>query len=454
MARYTGSLAAYPARAAFAWFALLILAGASLLSLPICQAADRPPVSLLDALFTAASAACVTGLTVRSTVHDFSFLGQLVILALIQLGGIGIITVTTFLTLRFGGREHLRQKAVIASTLGAIDLDLRWVLRNALQFVLVVEGIGFTVLAGRNLIFDTGRGGWQAVWDGLFHSVSAFCNAGFALHDDNLVRHQGDVLVNLTIVSLLVVGGIGFPVILDLRRQGNGSWRQRWERLALHTKMMLIGTGGLLTLGTVLILLLEWNHALAEMPLGRKLLVAAFQSATPRTAGFNTIDLGRFSDATLFIIILLMLIGGGPCSTAGGFKVSTVMVLLANTWSKFTGHHRIRLFRRSISAEVVERALATALIFAVVAVTAVTALLMFESATRNRFLPAVFEVASALGTVGLSVDFTTTLHGTGKTIIIILMFVGRLGPITVFVALARKAHQDRLEYPNEDVLIG
>lgn len=454
MAKLTGSLASYPARAVFAWFASLILVGASLLTLPACQASPQRPVAFLDALFTATSAACVTGLVVRSTAHDFSLLGQIVILGLIQLGGIGILTVTTFLTLKFGGRESLRQKAVVAATLGGADFDLRWVLRNVFQFVLVVEGLGFAVLALRNLVFSPDYRFGQALWHALFHSVSAFCNAGFALHDDSLVGYQDDLLVNFSIIGLLVVGGVGFPVILDVRRHWNGSWRQRWDHITLHSKMMLIGTAALLALGTVLILLLEWNHALVDMPLGRKLLVAVFQAATPRTAGFNTIDLAQFSDATLFIVVLLMLVGAGPCSTAGGFKVSTLMVLVANAWSKFTGHHRISLFRRSIPAEAIERALATVLLFGVVAVAAVTALLMFEPATKGRFLPSVFETASALGTVGLSVDFTTSLHATGKTIIIGLMFLGRLGPITVFVALARSAHKDRLEYPNEEILIG
>ena len=454
MPKFTGSLAAYPARAVFVWFALLILMGSLALTLPISQASADRPVSFVDALFTSTSAACVTGLGVRSTRHDFSLVGQGVILALIQLGGIGIITVTTFFTLRFGGRESLRQKAVIASTLGAADYDLRWVLRNVFQFVLAVEGIGFAVLALRNLIFNRSTGFLQSIWEAFFHSISAFCNAGFALHDDSLEQYQADPIVNLTIMALIIVGGLGFPVILDIRRHWNGTWRERWDAVTLHSKMMLIGTAALLTLGTVLILLLEWNNGLKEMSLGQKLLVALFQSTTPRTAGYNTINLVHFSDATLFILMIFMMVGAGPCSTAGGFKVSTFMVLMTNAWSKLTGHHRVSAFRRSISAEAIERALATALLFGVVAVAAVTLLLMFEPACKGRFLASVFEVVSALGTVGLTVDFTSRLHGTGKIIIIGLMFLGRLGPITVFVALARAERKDKLEYPNEEILIG
>ena len=461
MARVTGSLETYPARATFVWFASLIVIGAGLLSLPISQARPEAPVSLLDALFTSTSAACVTGLGVRSTRHDFSLFGQGVILGLIQLGGIGIITVTTFLTLRLGGKENMRQKAVIASTLGGGDHALRDVLRTVLWFVLGAEGVGFAILAARNLLGNDAP--WaESLWEAFFHAISAFCNAGFALHDDSLVRYQSDPVVNVTIMALIVLGGLGFPVVIDVVQHSRGNWRERWEHLTLHTKMMLIGTLGLLVSGAALILLLEWNHALRDMPIMTRLWVAMFQSVVPRTAGYQSINLNEFHEATLFLIVLLMLVGAGPCSTTGGFKVSTLTVLIWNAWSRLTGHHRVTLFRRSISDEVIERATATALIFTVVAVIATTGMLMFEPASIHRFLPSVFEVSSALGTVGLSVDttdsaqftFTGSLHASGKFIIIGLMFLGRLGPISVFIALSRAERKDRLEYPKEEVLIG
>lgn len=473
MAKFTGSLVTYPARATFIWFAALILTGASVLALPLSHADPLQPVSFLDALFTSTSAACVTGLAVVSTPDRFSRFGQATILALIQLGGIGIITVTTFLTLRFGGRESLRQRAVIAATLGSSEYDLRWVLRNVLMFVLGFEGIGFAVLALRNLVEGDGPVG-ASLWEAFFHSVSAFCNAGFSLHNDSLCRYRGDVIVNLTIGALIVLGGLGFPVILDIRRHWGRSWADRWNAITLHSKMMLIGTVGLLGLGALAILALEWNHSLRELPLGEKLLAAGFQSVVPRTAGFQSIDLRHCTDATLFVIVLLMLIGAGPCSTAGGFKVSTFMVLLTNARAKLTGHLRVSLFRRSIPAEAIERAVATALIFAVVAAVALMGLLIVEPATRHRFLPSVVEVASALGTVGLSVDpgtpdgpatepdpenpsvsaLTPSLSPAGKIIIIGLMFLGRLGPISVFLALSLSERKDRLEFPNEEILIG
>lgn len=460
MAKFTGSLASYPARVTIVWFAALILFGTGLLSLPVSHAKPDAPVSMIDAAFTATSAACVTGLSVRSTRFDFSPFGQGVILGLIQLGGIGIITVTTFVMLQFGGRQSLRQKAVIVSTLGGENYDLRWVVRNVLLFTFTIEGLGFAILAVRNLIYNTDPVP-QALWDAFFHAISAFCNAGFALHDDSLVRYQHDWTTNCVIMGLIISGGIGFPVMLDVWRRWTDKRVERWEAFTLHTKLMLIGTLVLLVLGGVSILALEWNHALKDMPLGTKLLVSSFQSVVPRTAGFQSIDLSRCTDATLFIIVLLMLIGAGPCSTAGGFKVSTMMVLVCNAWSRLQGHQRVTLFRRSLSDEIIERATATALIFTVVAVGAVIAILIFEPSSEGRFLSSVFEVTSALGTVGLSVDtdgqqfsYTAYLQHPGKIIVILLMFLGRLGPLTAFVALSRSERKTIVEYPKDDVLIG
>lgn len=460
MAKFTGSLVSYPARVTIMWFAALILLGACILTLPISHGKPDAPVSFLDALFTATSAACVTGLAVRSTPHDFSPFGQGVILGLIQLGGIGIITVTTFVTLQFGGKQSLRQKAVIASTLGGESYDLRWVIRNVLLFTIGAEGVGFAILAVRNLLLNEAP--WeQSLWEAFFHSISAFCNAGFALHDDSLVRYKSDVTTNTVIMGLIVLGGIGYPVVLDVWRRFTDKNVERWEAFTLHTKLMLLGTGGLLLIGTAMILLLEWNHGLKDMSLGTKLLVSAFQSVVPRTAGYQSVDLSSFRDATLFLLLLLMLIGAGPCSTAGGFKVSTLMVLVCNAWSRLQGQPRVTLFRRSLSDEIIERATATALIFTVVSVVAIVALLIVEPNSNGRFLSAAFEVASALGTVGLSVDtsgqqfgFTAYLNPAGKVIIIILMYLGRLGPLTAFVALSRTERKSIIEYPKDDVLIG
>lgn len=458
MAKLAGSLVKYPARVAFAWYVGLIALGGVLLALPICGAPDRPDISFLEATFTATSATCVTGLAVRSTGHDFSWLGQVVILSLIQLGGVGIMTVTTLITLRLGGKESLRHRAVLTETLGAhAEPNIRWVLSHVFLFTIVFEGAGFVLLAIRNLFeFPPAT----ALWHALFHSVSAFCNAGFGLHDDSLVRYQGDPLVNFVIAGLVVCGGLGFPVMIDIRRKWSRDWRQSWDRLHLHTKFMLLGTATLLAFGTVAFLVLEWDDTLADQPLGTKLLIAAFHSASCRTAGFNTVDMGALTNASLFISILLMAIGAGPCSTAGGIKVSTLAALVARAWATFHGRQRVDAFRRTIPEGVFSRATTTSLLFGLMVICGLTTLLVFEqskgghSGAQGSFLDALFEVVSALGTVGLTVGLTTSLTGAGKLVIMVLMFCGRLGPISVFIALSRGERERPIEYPSDEPLIG
>lgn len=457
MVKFTGSLATYPARATLTWYLGMIVVGTTLLLLPICRAPEAEPISPLDAVFTATSASCVTGLIVRSTPHDYSIYGQIVILVLMQLGGIGIMTVTTLVTLQIA-RGGLRQRTAMAETLGiAPDADLRWVLRGVLTLIVVCEGFGFLVLAINNA-FD--RPLAQGLWEALFHAVSAFCNAGFSLHDDSLERYQGNVPVNLTVLALIIIGGIGFPVILELRRVRRLPRGERWQRLHLHAKLMLLGTAGLLAFGTLAILGLEWQNALSGMGYGRRLLVAMFQSTTTRTAGFNTIDIASLTDATLFVIVLLMAIGAGPGSCAGGFKVSTLMTLILLAWSRFRGSSGIALFRRSITAETAERAIATALLFAFIGAGSLALLLVVDPLRdphhmmRGRFLDTLFESTSALGTVGLSTGTTTELSPGGRVIVIVLMLLGRLGPITVAIALSRTVAHAPIRYPSEEILIG
>lgn len=456
MAQFTGSLVGYPARVSFAAYALTILLGGLVLTLPACRQPGRPPVSLVDGVFTATSACCVTGLTVRSTVNDFSPLGQAVILLLIQLGGLGIMTITTLVAFQAGGQATLRQRAVIADTLGIKSgRDLRWVTFGVLATVVIAEAVGFAAL----LWATWGAGPARAViWAALFHSISAFCNAGFALHDANLIPAAGNVPVNLTICGLIIVGGLGFPVIFDMLSR----LRRReafWERLHTQSKMMLIGTAGLLAFGAVTFWLLEWEDAIRGEPLVTKLLMGFFHSTTCRTAGFNTVDYAALSSATLFLAIILMAIGAGPCSTAGGFKVSTFMTLAVSAWSSFRGRRHANFFRRTIPHAAVERAAATSLLFAAIAIAALVTLLVVETngsaAARPRwFLEALFECISALGTVGLSTGITPGLSDPGKLVLVLLMLVGRLGPITAAVALSRQQRTYQPEYPEEEPLVG
>ncbi len=458
MLQFSDSITKYPARASFAWYLTMIALGAVLLTLPICRAEGRDPISALDGVFTATSATCVTGLVVRSTGNDFSLVGQIVILLLIQLGGIGIMTVTTFITFGWTRRQGLRQRAVLTETLGTDEeSNLGWVLRNVIGMTLLFEGVAFLILTIRNLFDEPPL---QALWHALFHSISAFCNAGFSLFDDSLMRYQTDPIVNLTICALIICGGIGFPVMLDLRRNWHGEWSERWRRLHLHTKLMLIGTAGLILCGTISFLILEWDATLAEMPFGRRFLVALFHSVTARTAGFNTVDVGLLTNATLFVTILLMMIGAGPCSTGGGFKVSTFMTLVVRAWATLRGFVHINVFKRTVPRETTDRAVVTAFLFAVVTVIGLTGLLVFEQSaaphpkSQGLFLDALFEVTSALGTVGLSTGMTTRLTNPGRIIIIVLMFVGRLGPISVVVAWSRGKQRQPVEMPTEEPLIG
>ena len=456
--RLVGSLVQYPARVSFLWFAAAAMVGSVLLSQSMCRSPEADAVSLVDAAFTATSALCVTGLTVRSTGHDLSWVGQVVVLLLIQLGGIGIITVTTFVSLSMGARQGLQHRTLLAETLGAGgEPDLRWVLARVIRFTLVFEVAGAVLLAAR-FAFD--HSPLEAVWHAVFHSISAFCNAGFSLNDDSLMRYQGDPLVNLTIIALVISGGIGYPVMIDVSRNWHGPGAKRWGRLTLHSKLMLAGTAVLLAVGTAGVLALEWDGALADMSWPRRLLAALFHSVTCRTAGFNTLEIGRLTNATLFVSILLMIVGAGPCSTGGGFKVSTLAVLVLRGWATFRGYAQVNVSRRTLPREVVDRSIATALLFAVVAIVALTGLLVLEQSeaphaqSQGLFMDAMFEVISALGTVGLTTGMTPYLTVSGRVIIIILMFIGRLGPITVFAALSRGERDRPIEYASEAPLIG
>lgn len=459
MVRVAGSLVQYPARAAVLWYAGLIAGGAFVLRLPQAVVPGVKPLSIVDAVFTATSASCVTGLSVRSTGNELSWLGQATVLFLIQVGGIGIMTITTFVVLRLGGRESLRQRVLLTQTLGSAERDLRLMIWRILRVVFVCEGLGVVLLAWPSIERSGGMiaaGTWQAV----FHAISAFSNAGFALEDANLAAYRANPLVNGTIMCLIVLGGIGFPVIREVGEALRRGKSRRWESLSMHSKMMLIGTASLLAGGAALVLVLEWNNVLADMPFGEKLLVAAFQSTTTRTAGFETVPMAHLTNATLFCFMLLMMVGGGPGSTAGGFKVSTLMVLVCHAWAKLHGRRRVNFFRRSVAPHTLDSAMAASLLFTTVAAVALVCFMVIEQADaphhagKNLFLDAAFEVCSALGTVGLSTGITPHLSASAKAVLIVLMFLGRLGPISAFVALARSDRRERVEFPKEEVLIG
>lgn len=457
MARLAGSLERYPARISLYWYTSVLILGTALLCLPISSGNAEAPITFMDAWFTAASALCVTGLSVRSTGHDFSFFGQVVILGLIQVGGIGIMTITTLVMSQIFG-SSLRHRAVISETLGAKGRDnLRWILGAVLILTFTAEAIGAAALYCR-FIWDLPMA--EAAWHAVFHSISAFCNAGFGLRDDSLVFYQGDILVNFAVCALIVSGGLGFPVWIDIRRSLRAGWREFWAELHLHSKLTLIATGTAIVGGAVLVMALEWNNTLRELPLINRLLAPIFHSVACRTAGYNTLDLASMTSATLFISMILMLIGAGSCSTAGGIKVSTVSMLVVHGVTLIMGSKFVNIFRRTIPQPAIDRALATSMLYVFVAGAGITFLLVFDRALEmgtmatRPFLDVSFECISALGTVGLSTGVTPRLSDVGRVIIIALMFLGRLGPITFFAALARATTKTSLEYANEEPLIG
>ena len=457
MVKVIGSVTRYPARFSVLSYMGVILLGAVLLAQPFAVTEGQTPLSITDSMFMATSALCVTGLAVRDTGGDFSFFGQAVILLLIQLGGIGIVTVTTFFTFHLG-HGGLRDRAAVTETLGADDkMDLPRMLRWVLLLTFLFEAAGFLVLLIRNLFVQSPG---EACWHALFHSVSAYCNAGFALHGDSFVGYQGDWLVNLTLAALIVIGGLGFPVMLDLGR----CWRQDgwvfWRRLHLHSKMMLLGTAVLIPAGMTAFLVLEADGVFKEMSWPQSLLAAFFSSVTCRTAGFNTLDMASLTNASRFVIILLMIVGAGPCSTGGGMKVSTFLVLVLRGWANCFGYSKVTLARRTIPQSVIERATTTALLFGAIAIVAITTLLMVEQSDQPHaqlkgvFLETMFEAVSALGTVGLSLGVTGDFSTAGRWILIVLMFLGRLGPISVALALSRRERKTKIEFPEAEPLIG
>jgi len=458
MPQVIGSVAKYPARISFTVYAVFIALGTLLLWLPISSLPGRAPITLKDALFTATSATCVTGLTVRSTAQDFSFFGQAVILLMMQLGGISIMTITTYFTFALRHKAGLRERQLIAETLGSGGReDLVWVLRNVLVATFCFESAGALLL----FLHDVQElPATTAAWHAVFHSVSAFCNAGFGLFDNSMVRYQGDWLVNLTLCTLIMCGGIGFPVLLDLLRNLRSPGGLRFHQLKLHSKVMLIGTAILVTFGSVSFLVLEWDDALLDKPLSTKLLMSLFQSVSTRTAGFNSVDMSAVTGATLFVMILLMLVGAGPCSTAGGFKVSTASVLVMRAWATFQGYTRVQFFRRTVPGETVDRATATVILYVVTATFGLLAVLMFEESGGAHgsacvsFLAESFEVISALGTVGLSTGITANLSTGAQLVVIALMFLGRLGPFTIGVAVSQSEQPQPVEYPADEPLIG
>ena len=447
----------HPTRLLVGGFAATILVGGMLLTLRI--SASGPRIGFLDALFTATSAVCVTGLTVRDTGSEFSTFGHVVILLLIQLGGLGITTLSTALFLFFGQRASLSTHDVVESSFRARpEGKLKPLLIQVFVWTIAIEAVGAAILLPAEL---RRLPPLQAGWNASFHAVSAFCNAGFSLRSDSLVSDRSNPAIILPISGLIVLGGLGFGVLTEL---GGNLWARiggrRAKRLSLHAKTALATTGFLLLAGTLGFLMFEGGNLLRETDAMSRFLTSLFASATARTAGFNSINYAQATTATIFLTIVLMGIGGCPGSTAGGIKATTLAVLFAAARGRLRGSRWASLFGRGVPDMAVDKSLAVVALVTVFVVGGT----LFLSAVELRQLPHVqtpgrsvgllFEVVSALGTVGLTTGITPTLTAGGKIVVIVLMFIGRLGPLTVAVAIARQRPAPAVRLGEEPIMIG
>jgi len=430
-----------------AGFAAVIAVGTVLLSLPVARAGPGS-ASLLEALFTATSAVCVTGLIVVDTGGYWSGFGEVVIVGLIQVGGFGFMTMATLLVMVVTRRMGLRSRLSVAAETKALGIgDVRSVMVGVAKITVLFEVVLAAVLVAR-LAGSYGHSLGEALRLGAFHSVSAFNNAGFSLHEDSLVRYNQDPWILLPTATAFICGGLGFPVLLELRRQ-----HRRVSQWSLHTKLTLTVTVILLVGGFVFMVASEWRNpaTLANLSLPDKLLNGFFSSATTRTAGFNSLETGDMTHGTWLGTVVLMFIGGGSAGTAGGIKVTTFALLFFVIVAEIRGEPSVAVFDRQVGARVQRQALTIALLGVAGVVLATLVQTELTDHSLDRLL---FETVSAFGTVGLSTGITADLPAAGQVVLILMMFLGRLGPITLASALAVRERGRLYELPEGRPIIG
>ena len=426
-------------------FLMLILTGTGFLMLPAASVSGMP-LSFVNALFTATSAVCVTGLAVVDTGTFFSFFGQMVIIILIQLGGLGIMTFATMISVAIGKKINLRERLLIQETLnqegfsGVVRLAL-----HVIKYTFLIEFIFGSILAFHLYPIY----GDKALYMGYWHSVSAFCNAGVDLFGnyDSLVNFKGDVVVNLSIMSLIILGGLGFIVLEDVLAKRN------FKSLKAHSKIVLISTAVLIFGGTVSLWLMEHNNidTIANLSGMDQWMACMFQSVTSRTAGFNTLPIEKMTDSSLLFLIMLMFIGASPTSTGGGVKTTTFVVVLLTVWSLLHEKSDIEVFNRRIGKKAVNKAFAI-FILALFLILVVTLLISWND--NIPVIQVLFEVVSAFGTVGLSVGITRDLSEISKLLLVLTMYAGRVGVLTFAMLLLQKPRPEKIKYPEEKVIIG
>jgi trk system potassium uptake protein TrkH len=447
------SMSRSPGRISILGYAFLIGLGTILLLIPVST--NDGHLSLVEALFTASSAVCVTGLTVVDT-SGFTLFGKTVILVLIQAGGIGIMVLSTILLFSIGKKVSLTGRILIGDTYnlsrGKGTLIL---IKDIILFTVAIESIGAAILFTR---FYSDRTTGMGIFYSVFHSVSAFCNAGFSLFPDSFTGYTHDWILNLTISALIILGGIGFVVLSELK---SASFSRRWwSGLSLHTKLVLSSTILILFFSTVAFFLLEWQNSLKGMTMPYKFLASFFQAVNARTAGFNTVKIGELTNETLLLTIILMFIGTAPGSCGGGIKVTTFSTMIIFGVSRLIGQESPQIFYRRISDASIAKAVSLIMVSIFVITIGIILLQQTElgevshQLSRGAFLELMFENISAFGTVGLSTGVTSNLSVAGKLIITMMMFVGRLGPLVIAIAVSRRGAARKHSYAQDDVMIG
>lgn len=438
-----------PAQVVLLSFGGWILLGALILILPV-SAAPGKKILFIDALFMATSATCVTGLSTISLPDEFSVFGQMVMLLLTQVGGLGIMTLSSSMALIMGKNLQMREQVIMQDVLDtSSSSELLALIVDIIRYTFLIEFIGAMVLTVG--FYQEGFEVGQALYFGFYHSIMAFCNAGFALFNNNLEDFKFEPLISMTIAILLMLGGIGFSVMKDVYLTAKS--RRSFKTLSVHTKIVLSVNTLLVAFGTIYLFFGEFLHAFQDMSMWERFQVSFFQAITPRTAGFNTINLNALHPHSLYMIILLMFIGASPGSTGGGVKTTTFAVLLQSVTATLKGKFYVEFFERRVPPVTVVKSIAIFIISLIVVSAGV--LIMMRLEPDKSFLAIFFEVTSAFGTVGLSLGITPFLTVLGKLAMVVMMFIGRVGPLTLVLAVGSRAVMpSKVEYPEGKILIG
>lgn len=438
-----------PSQFLIIWFATLIFIGATLLNLPFASVGGKS-IGFINALFTASSSVCVTGLVVVNTAESWTLFGKIVILLLIQIGGLGIMTMATLIALLLGKRITLKDRLLMQEELNVNGIQ--GVVKLTKQILIITILIEFVGAIFLSLVFIKDFGPVRGIWYAIFHATSAFCNAGFDIIGNSLINYVDNPIVNIIVISLVIIGGIGFYVLWDVFQN------RRFKKISLHSKLVLVITGILLFSGFILVFILEYSNSktIGNLNLSGKIFASLFQSMTPRTAGFNSIDTSSLRMSTTVIVIVFMFIGGSSGSTAGGVKTTTVGIIFISIFNILKGNKDIEIYKKRIPYMLLFRAIAVIGIAFMIILVVTVILTITEAESGFDFLDIFFEVMSAFGTVGLSRGLTPSLSIAGRIIITFTMFIGRLGPLTMAFALAERQRENKgyYRYPEGKILVG